>query len=135
MSYDREAEQAKGEFRLDPAKLVAARHRLGVSQVQLAQAAGVPFFTYLKVEQGTNTRPRMDTALKIARALELSVSDLLVEAALPPPDPAGAAERERQRALGRPEGERSLPDGPGDRLLALDMILMLADPKVDRLLT
>lgn len=52
-----------------------ARRRRGWSQNQLAAIAGIPANTLSTIETGTRI-PRVDTALRIARALDLPVERL-----------------------------------------------------------
>lgn len=52
-----------------------ARARRGISQKALAQRAGIPANTLCAVENGTHT-PRIDTAIRIARALGAPVEQL-----------------------------------------------------------
>ena len=55
------------------------RHRAkkGFSQEQLAQAAGVTYSALSKIEAGYLTDPRVRTLQKIARALEVTIDDLM----------------------------------------------------------
>ncbi len=53
----------------------AARMRRGLTQRQLALAAGIGKSTLSMIEAGQRV-PRVDTALLIARALETTVEDL-----------------------------------------------------------
>lgn len=55
--------------------LAAARKRAGLSQEGLAEQAGVTKLTILRIEKG-QTRPSVDVALAIARALDGSVEQL-----------------------------------------------------------
>ncbi len=52
-----------------------ARRRRGWSQHQLAAIAGIPANTLSTIETGARV-PRVDTALRIARALDLPVERL-----------------------------------------------------------
>jgi DNA-binding XRE family transcriptional regulator len=54
--------------------LKAARRRAGLTAFQLATEIGVRETTIYRIEAGTP--PRIETALKIARALRCSVEDL-----------------------------------------------------------
>jgi DNA-binding XRE family transcriptional regulator len=43
----------------------------------MARAAGVPYSTYLKIESGTTPNPSIQTVLSIARALKVSLDELV----------------------------------------------------------
>lgn len=51
------------------------REAAGLSQSQLARAAGVPVKSYQQWEQGRRT-PLLDAAARIAEALDVSLDDL-----------------------------------------------------------
>lgn len=53
------------------------RTKLGVSQDRLSKLADVTYNTIIKIESGANTNPTIDTLSKIAKALEVSVDELL----------------------------------------------------------
>ena len=53
------------------------RERKGLSQDRLAKLADVANNTIIKIEQGENINPRLDTLKKIARALDVSVDRLI----------------------------------------------------------
>jgi transcriptional regulator with XRE-family HTH domain len=57
-------------------RLQRLRQAAGVSQPDLARAAGIPVGTLRNLEQGRRI-PRLDTAGKLARALGVSVDALL----------------------------------------------------------
>ena len=49
----------------------------GLSQEKLARLADVSNNTIIKIEAGKNQNPTLDTLKKIAKALEVSVDDLI----------------------------------------------------------
>jgi transcriptional regulator with XRE-family HTH domain len=53
------------------------REAKGLSQEKLARLADVANNTIIKIEAGKNQNPTLDTLNKIARALEVSVDDLI----------------------------------------------------------
>ena len=53
------------------------REQKGLSQDRLAKLADVANNTIIKIEQGENINPTLDTLKKIAKALEISVDDLI----------------------------------------------------------
>lgn len=53
------------------------REAKGLSQERLARLAEVANNTIVKIEAGKNKNPTLDTLKKIARALEVSVDDLI----------------------------------------------------------
>jgi len=48
-----------------------------VSQDRLSKNADVTYNTLIKIESGANTNPTIDTLTKIAKALNVSVDELL----------------------------------------------------------
>jgi DNA-binding XRE family transcriptional regulator len=58
-------------------KIKKYRNKLGISQDRLSKLADVTYNTIIKIESGTNTNPTIDTLTKIAKALGVSVDDLL----------------------------------------------------------
>ena len=52
------------------------REARGWDQKELAERAGIPYMTVYRLENGDHRTPRMDVAVKIARALGVSL-DLL----------------------------------------------------------
>ncbi len=68
--------------------LKRARARTGLSQVRIAEIAGLSDYTYQKFEQGESGRgdpanPRLTTLLALSRALEIPLIDLFPQ---DPPD-------------------------------------------------
>lgn len=53
------------------------RLKLGVSQDRLSKMADVTYNTIIKVESGGSQNPTIDTLSKIAKALSVSVDDLI----------------------------------------------------------
>ena len=53
------------------------REAKGLSQEKLARLADVANNTIIKIESGKNDNPTLDTLKKIAKALEISVDDLI----------------------------------------------------------
>ena len=53
------------------------RKTKGLSQEKLARLADVANNTIVKIEAGKNRNPTLDTLKKIAKALEVSVDDLI----------------------------------------------------------
>ena len=53
------------------------RETKGISQEKLARLADVANNTIIKIEGGKNQNPTLDTLKKIAKALEISVDDLI----------------------------------------------------------
>lgn len=53
------------------------REKKGLSQDKLAKLAYVANNTIIKIEQGQNTNPTLDTLNKIATALEVSIEELV----------------------------------------------------------
>lgn len=58
-------------------KIKKYRNKLGISQDRLSKLADVTYNTIIKIESGANTNPTIDTLTKIAKALGVSVDDLL----------------------------------------------------------
>lgn len=53
------------------------REKQGLSQDRLAKLADVANNTIIKIEQGKNINPTLDTLRKIAKALDVSVDELI----------------------------------------------------------
>lgn len=53
------------------------RAQKGYSQERVARLADLSLNTVIRIESGTNKNPTIDTLTKIARALEVSVEDLI----------------------------------------------------------
>jgi transcriptional regulator with XRE-family HTH domain len=54
-----------------------ARKKTGLSQDKLARKAGVAYNTVVKIESGENKNPTIETLRSIAKALNVSVDDLI----------------------------------------------------------
>jgi transcriptional regulator with XRE-family HTH domain len=55
------------------------RNDKGLSQEQLAQKAGITYSTLAKLESGVNKNPTVRTLQQLAKALEVSLDDLMQE--------------------------------------------------------
>lgn len=53
------------------------REKKGLSQDRLAKLADVANNTIIKIEQGENINPTLETLKKVAKALEVSVDELI----------------------------------------------------------
>ena len=53
------------------------RNKAGISQDRLSKLADVTYNTIIKIESGANINPTIDTLTKIAKALNVSVDDLI----------------------------------------------------------
>ncbi|MSU45434.1 MAG: XRE family transcriptional regulator [Candidatus Zambryskibacteria bacterium] len=53
------------------------RNKVGISQDRLSKLADVTYNTIIKIESGANINPTIDTLIKIAKALNVSVDDLI----------------------------------------------------------
>lgn len=53
------------------------RENKGLSQDRLAKLADVANNTIIKIEQGENKNPTLETLKKIAKALEISIDELI----------------------------------------------------------
>jgi predicted transcriptional regulator len=53
------------------------RDKLGISQDKLSKLAGVTLHTIAKIETGSTLDPRIETVKKIAKALEITLDDLI----------------------------------------------------------
>lgn len=54
-----------------------ARKKAGFSQDKLAREAGVAYNTVIKIESGENKNPTIETLRSIAKALDVSVDELI----------------------------------------------------------
>jgi len=54
-----------------------ARKKAGLSQDKLAREAGVAYNTVVKIESGGNKNPTIETLRSIAKALDVSVDNLI----------------------------------------------------------
>ncbi len=53
------------------------RKKVSLSQDKLARKAGVAYNTVVKIESGENKNPTIETLRNIAKALDVSVDDLI----------------------------------------------------------
>ncbi len=53
------------------------RNKLGLTQDDLAKKADIKYTTLMKVESGTVNKPSVQTMAKIAKALKISIEELL----------------------------------------------------------
>ncbi|MCW1888261.1 MAG: helix-turn-helix domain-containing protein [Candidatus Moranbacteria bacterium] len=53
------------------------RNQKGFSQTKLSQLSGVSYNTLIKIEAGGSKNPTIETLIKLARPLEISVDQLL----------------------------------------------------------
>jgi len=53
------------------------RNKLGISQDRLSKLSDVTYNTIIKLESGANTNPTIETLVKITRALNVGVDDLI----------------------------------------------------------
>ena len=57
--------------------LAKLRKEKGLTQEGLARKAGISFHTLVKIENGRIKNPRLETVIKLARALEVKIDSLL----------------------------------------------------------
>jgi transcriptional regulator with XRE-family HTH domain len=67
-----------GPVRFHGSALRAIREDLGLSQEELAHKAGTTFSTISRLERGVQDEPKLGTVQKIATALGVPVTDLLL---------------------------------------------------------
>ena len=65
-------------------KLLVVRKRRGLTQAEVAEAAGLSDRTYADIERGT-VNMRIETLLRICRALRITPNDILTEDSAPNP--------------------------------------------------
>ena len=90
-------------------KLLAIRKRMGLTQMQVAEAAELSDRAYADIERGT-VNMRMDTILRICRALHVTPDEIFTEA----DEPAAVRQEE---LLARLEA-----CSPRDRETALELL-------------
>ena len=59
-------------------KLLSVRKRMGMTQAEVAEAAGLSDRTYADIERGT-VNMRLDTLLRICRALRITPDEVLTD--------------------------------------------------------
>jgi len=60
-------------------KIKKYRNALGISQDKLSKLADITFHTIAKIESGSTSNPGIETVIKIAKALNVSLDDLIKE--------------------------------------------------------
>jgi transcriptional regulator with XRE-family HTH domain len=58
-------------------QLIALRERFGFSQVELAKLSTIDQSYISRLEAGHNNNPSLDTLIKLARAFDMSVAELI----------------------------------------------------------
>ncbi|HNV97598.1 MAG TPA: helix-turn-helix transcriptional regulator [Candidatus Paceibacterota bacterium] len=58
-------------------KIKQLRHKKGLTQDELARKAELPYTTLTKIESNVITRPTIQTVVKIAKGLGVSIDDLI----------------------------------------------------------
>lgn len=58
-------------------KIREQRLKKELTQEELAQKAGIPYVTLVKIERESVKNPTIDTIKKIAKALEISLDELI----------------------------------------------------------
>ena len=66
------------DFRKIGGRLFDVRMRLGLTQMEVAEAAGLSDRTYADIERGT-VNMRVETVLRICKALHISPDEILTE--------------------------------------------------------
>lgn len=66
------------DFRMIGNKLLAIRKRTGLTQAEIAEAAGLSDRTYADIERGT-VNMRIETVLRICDALHITPDEVLTE--------------------------------------------------------
>ena len=88
-------------------RLKELREQSGLSQAELAEAAGMNRFGVAKLEQGVR-EPSWATVQALARALGVEVGAFVV-----PDDPPPAKGKRPSKAAGTPSGQRTAARGKG----------------------
>jgi transcriptional regulator with XRE-family HTH domain len=55
------------------------RATMGLSQDQVARKAGITYSTLTKLESGVNQNPKVKTLQQLAKALEVTLDELMTE--------------------------------------------------------
>lgn len=66
------------DFRTIGNKLLAVRRRMGMTQMEVAEAAGLSDRTYADIERGS-VNMRIETILRICNALHITPDEILTE--------------------------------------------------------
>jgi len=53
------------------------RNKKGWSQERLAREAGISYITLVKIERGNIQNPKLETLIKLAKALDVSIDRLI----------------------------------------------------------
>lgn len=77
------------DFRAIGNRLLAIRRRQGLTQAEVAEAAGLADRTYADIERGT-VNMRLETILRICQALHITPDEILTQ----PPAPLAARQEE-----------------------------------------
>jgi transcriptional regulator with XRE-family HTH domain len=115
-------------------RLASVRKRRGLSQRELAEAAGLSISLIRKLEQDAYGQVRLATARKLAKALGVTTSALVTEPDAPVPAPESARQWEPVRlALEGADGDepRDEPTLQGLRLSFGDVLPLLLTSKFD----
>ncbi len=59
--------------------LAKIRKQKGWSQEKLAQEAGISYNTLIKIERNGIKNPKIETVIKLAKALDISVDELIAK--------------------------------------------------------
>lgn len=70
------------DFHVVGNKLLAIRKRLGLTQAEVAEAAGLSDRTYADIERGS-VNMRIETVLRICKTLHITPDEVLTEAQTP----------------------------------------------------
>lgn len=95
------------DFQKIGGKLLAVRKRLGMTQMEVAEAAGMSDRAYADIERGL-VNMRVETILRICRALHISPDEVLTEDA-PVLEQRQSELMERLEACSSREKETALP--------------------------
>ena len=58
-------------------KIKVLRNKLGITQDALARKCDIPYTTLTKIESNVITKPSIQTVVKIAAGLDISIDELL----------------------------------------------------------
>ncbi len=94
------------------ATLAKLREAAELTQVELAQRAGVPIDTLRRWEQDRNL-PRINDAFRLARALEISLDDLIVAEDMEEEPPPKTRQARAGKQPGPDQGEGKGRRGKG----------------------
>ena len=60
-----------------PQNIKKLRKKYKLSQEELAKKAGITYSTLIKIESGFNKNPTLETLVKVAKALEVGIDELI----------------------------------------------------------